>query len=100
MFILPWFAPQKWSQIVVNRTRSLWGHGNFFCFTRRNLLIKFERAEEKAVRHVLAVQTELYGLPLLERDLLRTEGETLRSDFDDGNTISVSTLGSRQGQQP
>lgn len=52
------------------------------------------------MRHVLAVQTELYGFPLLQHDLLRTEGETLASDFDDWNTISVSTLGSPQGQQP
>ena len=60
----------------------------------RDLLIEFERAQEEAVRHVFAVQAQLHGLPLLQRDLVGAEGEALGGDVDHGHVISANAAGS------
>jgi len=58
--------------------------------SRRDLFIEMERAQKKAMGDVLAMETEYYGLPLLQSDLVRAEGKALRRDLDDGTSSACA----------
>ena len=73
---------------------SLRSHGNFNGLARGNFFVELERAQEEAVGDVFAVQTELYGLPFFQGNLVGREGEALGGDFDDRDVVGVSAVGS------
>src|ERR1051326_2894913 len=92
------------AEMITNRHKC---SGRFGCYrhfnglARGNFFVQLERTQEKAVRDVLAVDTQLDRFAFLERDPVGAEGEALRRDFHDGrigrSRARVSGLSAGEG---